>query len=131
MLELRQGMWEAAVGTEKRTFDIPDEIRQAGTGKADILHVGELSLMRFSLPAGWRWSRHVKPLTKTKSCQARHVQYVVSGHVRILMDDGSEMDLGPSDVAVIEPGHDAWVVGNQPFVAIEVAAGDEWAKAVA
>ena len=124
-------MRQEATGSRKRSFDIPDEIRQAGTGRADVLHFGELSMMRFSLPAGWRWSRHVKPLTKTKSCQARHVQYVVSGHVHIQMDDGSDMDLGPGDVAVIEPGHDAWVVGDRPFVAIEIAAGAQWATAVA
>lgn len=115
----------------KRTFDAPDEIRQAGTGKADVLRLGDVSLMRFTLPAGWKWSRHVKPLARTSSCEAHHVEYVVSGYMHVVMDDGSELDFGPGEVAVVPSGHDAWVVGSRPFVAIDVTAGDGWAKAVA
>ncbi|HUZ76617.1 MAG TPA: cupin domain-containing protein [Chloroflexota bacterium] len=115
----------------KRTFDAPDEIRQVGTGKADVLRLGDVSMMRFSLPVGWKWSRHVKPLAKTPSCQARHAQYVVSGYIHVVMDDGSELDFGPGDVAFIPPGHDAWVLGLRPFVAIDVTAGEKWTQAVA
>ena len=115
----------------KRSFDAPDEIRQAGTGKADVLLLGDVSLMRFTLPAGWKWSRHVKPLVRTPTCQAHHVEYVVSGYMHVVMDDGAELDFGPGEVAVVPPGHDAWVVGDRPFVGIDVTAGDQWANAVA
>ena len=112
---------------DKRSFDAPDEIRDAGTGKGEVVHVGDVSLMRITLPVGWKWSRHVKPLTRTRSCQAQHLQYVVSGRVRVAMDDGVEMEYGPGDVALIPPGHDAWVIGATPFVAIDVATSDECA----
>ena len=118
-------------GIRKRTFEAPDEIRQAGTGKAEVLHVGDVSLLRFTLPIGWKWSRHVKPLAKTPSCQAHHVEYVVAGHMHVAMDDGAEVDFGPGDVAVIPPGHDAWVLGSGPFVAIDVSTGGGWVTAVA
>ncbi|MDE3074798.1 MAG: cupin domain-containing protein [Chloroflexota bacterium] len=111
---------------ERRTFDIPDEIRQAGTGKAEILHFDTVSLMRFTLPVGWRWSRHVKPLARTTSCQAMHVSYMVSGWLHVAMDDGTEMDFGPGDVAVIAPGHDAWVVGSYPVISVDATASSEW-----
>ena len=61
----------------------------------------------------------LKPIVKTASCQAPHTQYVVSGRVKVVMDDGTEEEFGPGDAAVIPPGHNAWVVGNEPVVAID------------
>lgn len=111
----------------KRSFDIPDEIRDAGTGKGDVLHVDGVSLIRMTLPVGWKWSKHVKPLARTESCQSAHLQYVVAGRVHVTMDDGMEMEYGPGEVALIPCGHDAWVVGAVPFVAIDIVESDEWA----
>lgn len=68
---------------------------------------------------GWRWSTHVAPLVGTKACQIRHLGYVISGLIRIVMDDGQTLDVGPDSVYDIPPGHDKWVVGDEPWVTIE------------
>ncbi len=114
---------------QKRSFDAPDEQRPAGNGRADIINVGDMGLMRLTLQPGWRWSTDVKPIAKTDSCEAPHLQYVVSGRARIRMDDGTEDEFGPGDVAVLPPGHDAWVVGNEPVVVIDITGSGVWAKA--
>jgi ethanolamine utilization protein EutQ (cupin superfamily) len=113
---------------QKRSFDAPDEQRPAGTGRADIINVGSMAMMRGTLPPGWRWSKDVKAIANTESCQAPHLQYMVSGRLHVMMDDGSEEEFGPGDVAVVPPGHDAWVVGNEPVVAIDITGSAVWAK---
>jgi hypothetical protein len=113
---------------QKRSFDAPDEQRPAGNGRADIINVGNMALMRLTLQPGWRWSTDVKPIAGTDSCQAPHLQYVVSGRGRIRMDDGTEEEFGPGDVAVVPAGHDAWVLGNEPVVAIDITGSAVWAK---
>ena len=81
--------------------------------------------------AGWPWSECIKPIVGGESCQAAHLGYVVSGRIHIASDDGSELDLGPGDVYRLEPGHDAWVLGDEPFVALEFESktADTYAKA--
>jgi hypothetical protein len=68
---------------------------------------------------GWRWSEHVKPIAKTESCQAPHICYFISGRMKVVMNDGEEMDYGPGDFGTIPPGHDAWIVGDEPCVVID------------
>ncbi len=75
---------------------------------------------RATFQPGWRWSLSVKPLAGTKSCEAPHLQYHVSGHLHVVMDDGSEDEFGPGDVSLLPPGHDAWVVGKEPVVVVDV-----------
>ena len=86
-----------------------------------IATVTDFKVARLLLQPGWKWSEHVKPLAQTDSCQVRHTGYVVSGQMKVVMDDRSEADLGPGDAYVIEPGHDAWIVGNEPFVGVDVS----------
>jgi quercetin dioxygenase-like cupin family protein len=112
----------------KRSFDRPDETRPAGAGQAQIISVDDMALMRITLEPGWRWSTHVQPLTGGQSCQAPHLQYIISGRMHIKMDDGSEEEFGPGDLLVAPPGHDGWVVGNEPFVCIDVTGSNVWAK---
>jgi mannose-6-phosphate isomerase-like protein (cupin superfamily) len=113
---------------ERRTFDAPDETRPAGSGNAAILKVAEIGLMQVTLPPGWRWSRDVQPIAHTDSCQAPHVVYILSGHIHVAMDDGTETDLGPQDVGVVPPGHDAWTVGDQPVVYLDITGSAVWAR---
>jgi quercetin dioxygenase-like cupin family protein len=113
---------------QKRSFDAPDEQRPAGAARADIVNLGKLTMMRITAQPGWRWSTDVKPLANTASCQAPHLGYVLSGRARIRMDDGTEEEFGPGDVAVIPAGHDAWVVGNEPYVALDITESAIWAK---
>jgi mannose-6-phosphate isomerase-like protein (cupin superfamily) len=113
---------------QKRSFDTPDEQRPAGTGRADIVKVGQMTMMRATLQPGWRWSTDIKPIVKTDSCQAPHHMYMLSGRMHIVMDDGTEQDFGPGDVGFAPPGHDAWVVGNEPVVSLDISGSDIWAK---
>lgn len=109
-------------------FDTPDETRPAGSGRADILNVGDMAMMRITLPPGWRWSTDLKPVVHTDSCLAPHLQYHISGRLYVKMDDGSEAEFGPGQVSVLPPGHDAWVVGDEPAVLIDVTGAGVWAK---
>jgi quercetin dioxygenase-like cupin family protein len=70
----------------------------------------------------------VKPIAKTESCQAPHTQYIISGRMRVKMDDGSEEEFGPGDVGYLPPGHNAWIIGNEPCVAIDFTGMKEYAK---
>jgi mannose-6-phosphate isomerase-like protein (cupin superfamily) len=76
------------------------------------------------LEPGWRSSEHVKPQAGTESCQVLHRGYVISGRTRIVMDDGSEMEIGPGDAYVIPPGHDNWVVGDETFLGVDFTLED-------
>ncbi len=78
---------------------------------------------------GWVWSEHVKPIAETDSCQSAHTGYVLEGHMVVKMDDGSELEYGPGDAFYMPPGHDAWVVGKQRCVLIDVTGFGKYAKA--
>ena len=105
--------------TEHKSFDSPTEVREFDHGRAEILSVGDAEVGRMTFEPGWRWSENVKPIAGTDSCQVSHLGYVLSGRMKVVMDDGTEGEVGPGDVARIEPGHDAWVVGDERFVALE------------
>ena len=112
----------------KKSLDSPDEVRSFDNGKVEIANLGEVVIGRATLEPGWSWEKCVKPIVKTDSCQAPHTQYVVSGRVKVVMDDGTEEEYGPGDAAVIPPGHNAWVVGNEPVVAIDFTGLKEYAR---
>ena len=86
-----------------------------------------MTIGRAVLEPGWSWEKCVKPLAKTDSYQAPHIQYIVSGRIKVVMDDGAE-EFGPVDAAVIPPGHNAWVVGNESVVGIDFTGLKEYAK---
>ncbi len=104
---------------ETKSMDQPDESRTPEKTSVGVVHLGEATVGRFTLQPGWKWSDCIKPVVGTDSCQAAHLGYVVSGRLHIAATDGMEADLGPSDAYRLEPGHDAWVVGDEPFVALE------------
>ena len=106
-------------GVEKRSFDSPDETRTPDKTTIDVVRMGDTSAARMTFEPGWRWSECVKPVAGTDSCQARHVGVAQSGRLHVSHEDGSEQDIGPGDTYVIEPGHDAWVVGDETFVGFE------------
>ena len=118
----------AAPRAEHKSFGKPDEVRPVPKGKAEILNIGGGQVGRLVLEPGWRWSTDVKPIAKTKSCEAPHFQYHVSGVLRIRMDDGSVFDCRPGDVSLLPSGHDAWVVGNEPAVVVEFQGMIDYAK---
>ena len=95
---------------------------------ARLLKIGGAEIGRLTLQPGWRWSEHVKPIAKTDSCQAAHVGYFVSGRMKVVMDDGEELEFGPGDFATMAPGHDAWTVGDEPCVVIDWQGFADYAK---
>ena len=114
--------------TQHKTFEKPDEVRQFPNGHADILSIGESEVGRLVFDPGWRWSNDVQPIAGTPSCEAPHFQYHVSGRLAIRMDDGTEMIAEPGDVTSLPSGHDAWVVGDEPVVAIDWYGASNYAK---
>lgn len=113
---------------KKNLNSSPDETRSFDKGKVDIGNVGEYTIGKAELEPGWSWEKCVKPIVKTNSCQAPHLQYVVSGRMKVVMDDGSEEEFGPGDIGNVPPGHNAWVVGQEKFIAIDFTGMKTYAK---
>ena len=106
-------------GVTAKSFDAPDEKRQPDKTTVDVVHLGDAVAARMTFQPGWRWSDCIKPVAGTDSCQARHLGAVASGRLHVRHDDGNELEFGAGEAYVIEPGHDAWTVGDEPFVAYE------------
>ena len=117
-------------GVEKLDFDSPDESRTPDKTRVDVVRLGGTSAARFTMEPGWRWSECVKPVAGTDSCQHRHVGVVQSGRMRVTHDDGTVLELEPGDAYLIEPGHDAEILGNERFVGFEFEqrAAEEYAR---
>ncbi len=113
---------------EVKGFNKPDEVRAFDKGKVELVKVGGAMVGRAVFQPGWKWSESVKPIAKTKSCEAPHFQYHVSGTLRVRMDDGAERDLKAGDVSLLPAGHDAWVVGNDPVVVVDFQGMLDYAK---
>jgi hypothetical protein len=106
-------------GISSKSFSSPDETRTPDKTRVEVVALGAAKAARLTLQPGWRWSECIKPVVGTDSCQARHVGAVISGRMHLTHTDGTEADLAPGDAYVIEPGHDAWIVGDEPFVGFE------------
>jgi hypothetical protein len=111
-----------------KSFDMPDETRTPDRTKVEVVRLGPATVARLTFQAGWRWSEHVKPVAGTDSCQARHVGTIVAGRLHVVHVDGTEGEVGPGDAYVIEPGHDAWVVGDEAAVAFEFDSAETYAR---
>jgi hypothetical protein len=117
-------------GIELLDFDSPDETRTPDKTRMDVVRRGDTTVARLAFEPGWKWSECVKPVAGTDSCQVRHVGVVQSGRLVVRHEDGSEGEVGPGHAYVIEPGHDAWVAGDEEFVAFEFEsrAAEEYAR---
>jgi hypothetical protein len=113
---------------ELKSFGKPDEVRTFPKGKVELVKIGGAMVGRATFEPGWKWSTSVKPLAKTKSCEAPHFQYQLSGTLHIVMDDGTEFDSRAGDVTLLPVGHDAWVVGNEPAVFVDFQGMLDYAK---
>jgi hypothetical protein len=112
-----------------KSFGKPDEIREFPKGRLELINVGGATIGRAIFNPGWRWSTSVQPIVKTKSCEAPHFQYHVSGVLKILMDDGTELECHPGDISLLPSGHDAWVVGAEPAVVVDFQGMIDYANA--
>jgi hypothetical protein len=116
---------------EVKSLNSPEETRNFEKGRLELVKVGGAIVGRAVFQPGWRWSESVKPIVKTKSCEAPHFQYHVSGTLRVRMDDGTEKDLKAGDVSLLPTGHDAWVVGNEPVVVVDFQGMVDYAQEAA
>jgi class 3 adenylate cyclase/quercetin dioxygenase-like cupin family protein len=106
---------------QRKSFTTPDQVRQFPTGRIHIVTLDEMAIGRFVFQPGWRWSKDVAPIVGTHSCQLRHIGYTNSGTLEVRMDDGTKLVINPGDAYEIPPGHDAWVIGDEPWDAVEFA----------
>ncbi|MGH8455259.1 MAG: adenylate/guanylate cyclase domain-containing protein, partial [Nevskiales bacterium] len=111
---------------QRKSFTTPDQVRTFATGRCDIVTLDEMSIGRFVFQPGWRWSKDVAPIAGTSSCQFRHLGYTISGSIGVHMDDGTTLTIGPGEAYEIPPGHDAWVVGDEAWCAVEFASAHEY-----
>lgn len=107
---------------DKRSFETPDETRPfEANGHMDVITLGDFTIGRGVFEPGWIWSVDVKPIAGTQTCMARHTGVCVSGAMVVRSDDGSEITYSAGDAFVIEPGHDAWIPGDEPCVLYDTA----------
>ena len=111
-----------------RRFEKADESRAFDKGRFDLVTIGGVSIGRASYEPGWKWSVHVKPIANTPSCRVEHVGLVVSGRAMVVMDDGEKILLKPGDLFAIGPGHDSWVMGDEPYVSLHLLGAEAYAK---
>ena len=117
-----------SVELRRKRFDHPDEVRSVEKARIELVELGELAVGRTVFEPGWRWSEHVKPIVGTESCQEHHIGYAVSGHLHIEMTDGASLEILGGDAFEVPPGHDAWVIGDEPSVSIDWAGRRLFAK---
>ena len=106
----------------------PDEVRKFDKGKVELVNVAGATVGRATFEPGWKWSTCVKPIATTPSCQAAHFGYQLSGTMTTRMEDGTEKTSKAGDVLSIPPGHDSWVVGNEPVVFVDFQGMVDYAK---
>jgi hypothetical protein len=102
-----------------KSFDKADETRNPPKASVNVVKLGGVQAARMTMEPGWRWSECIKPIVGGDSCQLHHVGYAQSGAMHVVQDDGAEFDINSGDAYVIEPGHDAWVSGDESFVGFE------------
>ena len=117
-------------GVEAGSFDSPDETRTPDKTKIELIRMSGASAARMKLDPGWSWEECIKPIVGTDSCQHRHLGVLLSGAMHVAHEDGTEQEVQPGQAYVIEPGHNAWVVGDEPVIGYEFEpkAAEEFAK---
>jgi quercetin dioxygenase-like cupin family protein len=111
-----------------KRFEQPDEVRNFEKGKFELVHVGGMTIGRATYQPGWKWSLHVGKATGAKSCMVEHVGMVVSGRATAAMDDGRVIEMKAGDIFYIAPGHDSWVLGEEPYVSLHLMGADQYAQ---
>ncbi|MEI7860875.1 MAG: cupin domain-containing protein [Actinomycetes bacterium] len=114
----------------RRSFDEPEEVRpfEQGTGRLELVNLEDGPVGRATFAPGWKWSEHVKPIAGTDSCQAAHAGYIISGRLKVVMDNGDAMEFGPGDFMECPAGHDAWTLGYEACVVIDWQGFADYAK---
>lgn len=114
-----------------RALDNPDEVRPYPGGHTDIFELDDFVIGRMVMEPGWRWSHDVQPIVETDRCMYHHLGFVVSGRLHVVLEDGTEDEVGAQEMFEIPPGHDAWVIGDEPWVAIDFRGARSYARPAA
>jgi mannose-6-phosphate isomerase-like protein (cupin superfamily) len=109
-------------------FDTPDEVRVFEKGRFELLHLGGMTVGRAIYEPGWRWSLHVGRSTGKTLCDVAHVGMVVSGRATAAMEDGTIKEMRAGDLFYIPPGHDSWVVGDEPYISLHFLGASDYAR---
>ena len=112
----------------RKRFDAPDEVRRLEKGRVELVELGDAAIGRAVFEPGWRWSEHVKSIVGTELCEVHHLGFVISGQLHCEMRDGASIELRAGDAYEVPPGHDAWVVGDEPWVSVDYAGRRLFAK---
>lgn len=112
-----------------KRFEKPDEVRTFEKGRFEVVKLGGMTIGRATYEPGWKWSAHVGQATGAKSCHVEHIGMVLSGRATAAMDDGRVIEMQAGDVFYIAPGHDSWVVGEEPYVSLHFLGAEAYAKA--
>ena len=115
------------VDLELVNFDDPTETRSFEKGRFELYRIGPTTLGRATYEPGWRWSEHVGNELGQRSCPVEHVGLVLSGQAAVRMDDGSERVMRAGDFFYVPPGHDSWVVGDEPYVSLHIVGSEGYA----
>ena len=111
-----------------KRFETPDEIRTFDKGRFELVKLGGMTIGRATYQPGWKWSVDVGRAAGAKSCVVAHVGMVLSGRATAAMDDGRVFEMKAGDVFYIAPGHDSWVVGDEPYVSLHFLGAEDYAK---
>ena len=111
-----------------KRFEQPDELRVFEKGRFELVRIGGMTIGRATYEPGWRWSTHVGKALGKVSCNVEHVGIVISGRATAAMDDGRVFEMKAGDLFYIAPGHDSWVVGDEPYVSLHLVGAAEYAR---
>jgi quercetin dioxygenase-like cupin family protein len=109
-------------------LDEPTETRSFEHGRFELYSVGPMTIGRATYEPGWKWSEHVGAASGERSCQVEHVGLVLSGRAMAAMDDGTEKLMAAGDFFYVPPGHDSWVVGDDPYVSLHIMGSEDYAS---
>ena len=110
-----------------KRFEQPDEVRKFELGRFELVTLGGMTIGRATYQPGWKWSEHVGASLGQVSCHVEHVGMVVSGCATAATDDGKIIEMRAGDIFYIPPGHDSWVVGDEPYVSLHFMGAQDYA----
>ncbi len=110
----------------RRNFDEPDEVVEVEKARSELISLGGLTIAHDTHQPGWHWAEHVGPQVGSTSCQSHHMSFVIRGRLQVRLDDGTEFECRQGDVMDVPPGHDSWVIGDEPFEVLAFMGGATW-----
>jgi class 3 adenylate cyclase len=115
---------------QRKRFHDAVDVRRFPHGRIDVVELDDVVVGKMTYEPGWRWSTDIKPIAGTEWCTYHHLGVTLSGRLRVETPDGTELEIGPGDVFEIPPGHDAWVVGDEPWVSVDFEAMRSYGRGV-